>query len=179
MDFKATFTRVLQGELGQYEVTFTTTDKTAVLKLKTQDRQKVLDLQVKEHREKRSLDANAYFHVLVNDIARETRSSADEVKIDLVLNYGTIATLDDGSPFKICLPKGKKPFTFYPYCRWIGETENGKGEWYICYKHTHELNTKEMARLIDGTISEAKDLGIETRTPKELAEMMSLWAQQK
>ena len=178
MDIKATFTRALQGELGQYEITFTTTDKAAVLKLKTQDRQKVLDLSVKEHREKRSLDANAYFHVLVGEIARETRSSADEVKIDLVLNYGTIATLDDGTPFKICLPKGAKPFQFYPYCRWIGETENGKGEWYICYKHTHELNTKEMARLIDGTIAEAKELGIETRTPQQIAEMMSLWEKQ-
>ena len=175
MDIKATFTRALQGELGQWEMTFTTTDKIAVTRLKALDRTKVLDLQVKEHREKRSLDANAYFHVLAGEIAKETMSSMDEVKADLVLNYGTIAILDDGSPFKICLPKGKKPFAFYPYCRWIGETENGKGEWYICYKHTHELNTKEMARLIDGTISEAKELGIETRTPQQIAEMMSLW----
>ena len=109
MELNATFTRALQGDMGRWEVTFTTRDRAAVLKLKTQSPEKVLDLQVKEHREKRSNDANAYFHVLVNDIARETRASADEVKTDLVLNYGTIAILDDGAPFKICLPKGVKP----------------------------------------------------------------------
>ena len=175
MDLKATFTRALQGEMGQYEVTFTTTDKVGVLKLKTQSPEKVLDLQIKEHRAKRSLDANAYFHVLVTEIAKATRSSVDEVKTDLVLNYGTIATLEDGTPFKICLPKGVKPFTFYPYCKWIGENKGGNGDWYICFKHTHELNAKEMAQLIDGTIGEAKELGIETRTPEQIAEMMSLW----
>lgn len=179
MDFQATFTRALQGDFGQYEVTITTRDKAAVLKLKSQDPAKVLDWTVKEHREKRSLDANAYFHKLASEISKAIRSSMDEVKVDLVLNYGTIATFEDGTPVKICLPKGTKPFTFYPYCRWIGTTKDEKGEWYICYKRTHELNKKEMSQLIDGTIAEAQQLGIETRTPEQIAEMMSLWAQQK
>jgi hypothetical protein len=179
MDFKATFARALQGELGRFEVTFTTTDKAAILKLKTIDPTKALNIEVKEHREKRSLDANAYFHVLCNEIAKETRSSMDEVKTDLVLNYGAIARLEDGAPFRVCLPKGVKPFDFYPYARWIGENKDGRGDWYILYKHTHTLDTKEMARLIDGTIDEAKRLGIETRTPDQIAEMKSLWGTEK
>ena len=36
------------------------------------------------------------------------------------------------------------------------------------------LDKAEMARLIDGTVEEAKQLGIETKTPQEIAEMMSL-----
>ncbi len=180
MDLKATFTRALQGELGQYEVTFTTTDKTAVLKLKTQDRQKVLDLTVKEHREKRSLDANAYFHVLCQKIADalmasgKTNVTLEDVKAEMVLSYGTIATLEDGSPFKICLPKGAKPFQFYPYCRWIGENKTGQGDWYICYKQTHTLDEHEMYKLIKATIEEAQALGIDTRTPEEIADALNL-----
>ena len=33
-----------------------------------------------------------------------------------------------------------------------------------------------MTKLIDGVVQEAQDLGIETRTPEQLAELKSLWA---
>ena len=38
-----------------------------------------------------------------------------------------------------------------------------------------EYDTREMAIFIDGIVSEAQALGIDTRTPEELAEMKSLW----
>ena len=38
------------------------------------------------------------------------------------------------------------------------------------------MDTKEMARLIDGTIREAKELGIETDTPETLARYQAEWA---
>jgi hypothetical protein len=34
-----------------------------------------------------------------------------------------------------------------------------------------------MAKLIDGTVQEAKQLGIETATPDELAKMKALWGE--
>lgn len=174
MDIKATFTRALQGDMGQYEITFTTRDKIGVLKLKTQSPEKVLDLQVKEHREKRSLDANAYFHVLLSKIAEKQNIGLEEVKKRIVEDYGTVA-------FVARIPADADLETIYKYSKLIGESKGTKtpcNDWYI-FKPTHELNTKEMARLIDGVIQEAKQLDIETKTPKELAEMMSLWAQQK
>ena len=91
MKIKATFTRALQGEFGAHEVTFTTYDKNAVLQLKTQDRTKPLSLEVKQYREQRSLDANAYFHVLVSKIAEMDYQSIDDVKRQLVCDYGTVA----------------------------------------------------------------------------------------
>ena len=45
--------------------------------------------EIKQFRKRRSLDANAYFHVLVDKIAKETKKSAEEVKISLNLDYGT------------------------------------------------------------------------------------------
>lgn len=174
MDIKATFTRALQGDMGQYEITFTTRDKIGVLKLKTQSPEKVLDLQIKQHREKRSLDANAYFHVLLSKIAEKTNVGLEDVKKRIVEDYGTVA-------FVARIPADADLETIYKYSKLIGESKGTKtpcNDWYI-FKPTHELNTKEMARLIDGVIQEAKQLDIETKTPKELAEMMSLWAQQK
>jgi hypothetical protein len=44
---------------------------------------------------------------------------------------------------------------------------------YIFFKRTSDLNKDEMNRLIEGTVDEAKNLGIETMTPDELARMMN------
>ena len=36
-------------------------------------------------------------------------------------------------------------------------------------------NTEEMAHLIDGLVSECKEVGIETATPEELSRMLELY----
>ena len=36
-------------------------------------------------------------------------------------------------------------------------------------------DTEEMSIFIDGIVSEAEELGIQTKTPDELANMLSLW----
>ena len=40
------------------------------------------------------------------------------------------------------------------------------------------MDSKQMSELIDGTVSEADELGIETRTPDEIERMKALWATQ-
>lgn len=174
MKFKGRYARALQGDLGSYEVTFTTSDKTAVLKLKAQDKAKELSIEVKQHRETRSLDANAYFHVLVSKIAEQDYQSIDDVKRQIVCDYGAVA-------FIARIPADANLDDIYKYSRLIGESKGTKipcNDWYI-FKPTHTLDSKEMARLIEGAVQEAQQLGIETRTPQELAELVSLWGTQK
>lgn len=121
---------------------------------------------------KRSLDANAYFHLLVNRIARQLKSSDDEVKKWLNLQYGTMR-VESGVKVGFKLLATIDEDSVYPYLKKVGESEVGdkKFNHWIMYKRTHELDSKEMADLIDGTISEANDLGIETMTPNELAKL--------
>lgn len=64
----------------------------------------VLDVEIKKHREKRSLSANAYFHVLCNKISAETGESEDAVKRRLVVSYGALARDKDGKPVGLKLP---------------------------------------------------------------------------
>ena len=45
---------------------------------------------------------------------------------------------------------------------------------YIMLKGSHEYNTTEFSRLIEGIIDECKQVGIETATPEEIANMISL-----
>lgn len=124
-----------------------------------------LDVEIRKHREKRSLTANAYFHVLCGKLAQVTGASADEMKRWLVRQYGTLAT-KDGVEVVITLPKGVNPLDYYPYVEWLGTDD--RGEAYALYKQTHVLDSQEFARLLDGTVSECKAMGIETLPADEL-----------
>ncbi|MEG1608523.1 MAG: hypothetical protein RR348_01505 [Clostridia bacterium] len=136
-----------------------------------------LTIEVDTYRKQRSLNANAYFHVLVGKIAQAQKIGADECKRELVLSYGTVARDGCGEMVGIKLPTTVNVFDFYPYAKWFDKrTENGKEfNCYIFYKQTHLLDKAEMARLVEGAIYEAEQLDIETKTPDEIAQMMSLW----
>lgn len=136
-----------------------------------------LKIDICRYREQRSLNSNAYFHFLVNKIAKKMNISDSECKIRMNLEYGSIATSKNGKQVVIKLPSDVDITEFYDYAKWIGEKEEKglKLSYYVLYKQTHTLDTKEMSCLIDGVVEEAKALGIETLTPNELAEMKSLW----
>lgn len=48
---------------------------------------------------------------------------------------------------------------------------------YLVIKGSSDYDTAEMASFIDGIVSEAKELGIETLTPDELERMKQAWSQ--
>lgn len=132
---------------------------------------KELDVEIDQYREKRSKNANAYFHVLLNKIARKAKMSEDAAKIWLVCQYGTLARNTDGSAVGIKLPEKTDVTEIYPYAVPF-DTREEDGVKFICYKlykRTRSMNTAEMADLIDGAIYEAKELGIVTDTPEQLA----------
>jgi hypothetical protein len=137
------------------------------------------ELSIKKVSKRRSLNANAYFHLLVGEIAEKMNIGFDQCKVNMNLEYGTIARDEKGKKIGFMLPQNVDVNTLYKYTKWFDEREiNGaKFNCYIVYKETHTLDTKEMARLIDGTVQEAKQLGIETATPEELARMTALWGE--
>lgn len=110
----------------------------------------------------RGLRANAYFHKLCSEIAKAVGSGDDEIKIQMNLEYGTVACDEYGNPVTVELPNHVDMSLFYSYAKWIGYSEDGQKSIYLMYKATHTLTTAEMAKLIDGVQYEAKALGIET-----------------
>lgn len=131
--------------------------------------------EVKEYKEKRSNDANAYFHVLVNELARYYNVADSEMKIKMNLDYGTIARFEDGRIQGCKVPIGTDIREFYDYAKWY-KTDNEGNDCYIFYKRTHLLNTKEMAQLINGVVQECKDVGIETKQKREIESLLKTWA---
>ena len=134
-----------------------------------------LSVEMKKYRAKRSLDANAYFHVLVGKIADTLTISKAKAKNMLICRYGQPQLLPDGS---IMIYKTNAPEEFM----WEQEAVHAipvryeeKATFYKIYRGSHTYDTKEMSLLIDGTVADAKELGIETMTPAELAEMKARW----
>lgn len=163
------------GPKGEQHITVTvqTDFRDDFDKLKDKD----IRVEIKVWREPRSKDANAYFHVLVNKIAEAQGLGDDEVKRSLVVEYGALARDDDGQLIGAMLPAGTDIDQFYPYTRMYKtmELEGREYECYLFYKRTHTLDTKEMARLIDGTIYVARELGIDTDTPEQIARYKEGW----
>ena len=159
------------------KITFLINEKEALAQVdEIKDLEKVR-VEAKKYRQKRSLDANAYFHVLVNKLARHFKMSDSDMKIKMNLEYGTVALNLDGTKVGIKVPKGTDIQQFYPYCKWFGECEEGDLAFdkFLMYKQTHTLDTKEMSQLIDGVVQECKEVGIETLTPEELKSMLNEW----
>lgn len=132
-----------------------------------QDRDKVFE--VKEHKEKRSLNANAYAWSLITKIADALRTSKEECYLEMLKRYGqseivsVLSQIDVSGYFKYYEPLATatlqgKEFTHYR-----------------CYKGSSEYNSLEMSILIDGIVSEAKELGIETIPPKEIERLKNMW----
>ena len=135
---------------------------------------KVLEVEIKQYRKKRSLTANSYFWVLVDKIAKVIRSTPDEVYIQMLTRYGQreaelLSVIEAGAEMIYRATKN--------HCVEVGESEL-KGK---TFKHlailigSSEYDTKQMAILIDGIVSECKLLDIETMSERELNSLKASW----
>ena len=135
-----------------------------------------LNVEIKKYRQKRSLNANSYFHVLVDKMADKLQTSHAEVHNLMIARYGVIdedvknIILADEIPWQRLESIHLRPTSATKVM------DNGKlYRVYIVMKGSHTYDTKQMSVLIDGTVGEAKDLGIETLPPHELERMKSQW----
>lgn len=138
---------------------------------------KYLQVEIKQYRKRRSLDANAYFHVLVGKLAQALNIGEEEAKVNLVLDYGAVMTDAEGGKVGFKLPASVDVNSIYKYAKWFDtRVEDGKEfHCYIVYEHTRNYSTKQMARLIDGAVYECQNLGIETASPAELESLKNSW----
>lgn len=135
--------------------------------------EKPLVVKIEPVKKKRSLDSNAYCWVLIGQIADILRASKEEVYFNMLKNYGQSTVVSVLSEINVA--------GFFKYYEEFG-TGVVKGKnftHYKVYKGSSEFDTKEMAVLIDGVISEAQELGIDCRTPEEIDKMKSLWGKEK
>lgn len=158
---------------GAFTISFSTQEKSAVVSNfdSIKDLEK-LDIRAVKHREKRSLDANAYAWVLMTKIAEEIGSSKEEIYDEMLRRYGVFYEDQDGY---ITITVRDRVDMSKIDGHWQLIKDNGTFKAYAMIKGSSQYDTKEMSRFIDGIVYEAKELGIETMTPDDLAKMKASW----
>ena len=134
------------------------------------------EYEITERRKKRSLNANAYFHVLCQKVAEKTSQSLYEVKNQMIADFGQADT-DLGSVILRDDIEWRKfeSLHLHPTTATKVLDDGRLYRVYIVMRGSHTYDTKDMARLIDGVVQEAKQLDIETLPPKELELMIGRW----
>lgn len=135
--------------------------------LTEQDRE--TEFEIKKHRKKRSLNANNYAWALITQIADRMNLSKEETYLQMLQDYGQSEM--------ITLVKGINIDGYIKYYKKAGESViNGtEAVHYLVYKGSSEMDTKEMAILIDGIVQEAKNLGIQTLEDAEIERLKEGW----
>lgn len=131
-----------------------------------------LTISIGKQRVKRSLDANAYAWVLMQKIAEKVGSDKWSVYLSCLSRYSRAFTHIIVK--ESAVPRMKE---LYRECVDLGEVEvNGhKGHQLQVFFGSSTFDSKEMSVFIDGIISECKELGIPTATPRELEAMKAGW----
>lgn len=123
------------------------------------------EYKITEYHPKRSRNQNNYFYALQGQLASAIRTSNDELHELLLRRYSVPFPYEDGT-VTITL-QSDIPVTALPG-HWIQVKTDGKETDYMRIKGSHDMDSKEMSRLLDGLISECKEVGIETLPPHEI-----------
>ena len=136
---------------------------------------KPYELTVEKQKQKRSLDANAYFWVLCDKLAKKTKIPKIEIYRDAIKNIG-------GNNSVICVRNFEVDKFRATWERnglgWQTDTMSSKTEGctnVILYYGSSTYNTEQMSRLIDNIVQDCNEQGIETMTPAELALLKEAW----
>ena len=159
-------------ETGKQKLTFTLTQKQPIDDLKAIiANKKLLAIECKEYRKKRSLDANGMLWAICTQIANAIKSSKDEVYLTMLERYGVFTHV-------IVKPEAVERIKQeWRTCRVLGEvTVNGKtGVQIQCYYGSHLYDSKEFSVLLEGVISEAREMGIEVISEQDKQLLIQEW----
>ena len=137
---------------------------------------KLYDLEVKEHRKKRSLDANAYAWVLINKIADALRITPKEIYRQAILNIGgnyevIPIKVEAADHFKQvweaqglgwpCMDMGKSKIDGYRNLR--------------AYYGSSTYSSPQMNQLIENLVQDCRALDIEVKSEEEIASLLGAW----
>lgn len=142
-----------------------------------------VSVEVKRFRKHRSLDANAYYWQLVTQIAEKLHISKPFCHNMMLRRYGQIEYIEDKVVYLYIRESDEamkqvdesESYHLSPTPQVRMGLDGVEYRTYKMLRGSHTYNSEEMSQLIDGTVSEAKELGIETMTSDEIERMVSAW----
>lgn len=136
-----------------------------------------LSIEIKPHRKRRSLDANAYCWKLIGDLAARLNVSREEIY--------RASIREIGGNSEICCVKNEAVDRLREGWQkggigWLTETMPSKIPGctnVILYYGSSTYDSWQMSRLIDNIVQDCKEVGIQTDTPDQIAEMKARWGE--
>lgn len=175
----------LKGKILNLDLDFLTHKPKVIIELDSQEyilseefnklqKEETLEIELKKHSERRSLNANNYCWTLIGKIAEKLGNTKEEIYREFIKDKGI---------YRIITIDSKAVATFIKVWEeqglgWVCEKSNTKIAGLTdvtAYYGTSSYNKKQMANFIEFVVQEAKSLGIQTATPDEIERMKSLW----
>ena len=125
-------------------------------------------VEIKRHRKRRSLDQNAMYWSILGQLAKALRISDSRAHNLMLRRYGAVETID-GKTIKLVLPDTDEAaqradeaesYHIKPTSQVKVGTDGINYRTYLLLKGSHDMDTAEMTRLIDGAMDEAKQMGL-------------------
>ena len=132
---------------------------------------KLLDIDLKVHREKRSRDANALLWACIGDIARVLNRDAWSVYLMLLKRYGKF-TYIVVKPEAVDAVKKQWRETEV-----VGEIDihGTKGIQMLCYYGSSTYDTKEFSDLLTGTLMDMDDMNLQRPASADIKRALEEW----
>lgn len=141
---------------------------------------KKVTVEIKEKRKGRSLDANAYCWVLCDKIAtlKGLRLKKTQVYKQAIKDYGVTLVMPIKNELLKDVIRWHESSGLGNDCDVLGESKIKGYTNVMMYYGSSGYDTKQMSVLIDGLVADAQELGIETMTPNEIAELKAKWGEE-
>lgn len=141
-----------------------------LLALKSQNKH----VEIKEHKNHRSLDANAYLWVLLTKLQDKLSIPKEELYKNYIQKIGSSEIL----PIKNEAVDKFREAWQRNGLGWITETTKSKLNGFtnvIAYYGSSSYNTAEMSRLINEVVDDCKEQNIETKSDNEINNLLKQW----
>lgn len=171
---------------GKYKLTFEIEKEPEMGELQALEG-RTLTITARPETKKRSLDANAYYWVLLSRLAAKLRTSTTELHNLFLRQYGQ-PLLMDGKRAYVIIPdtdeaekKALQSDTFHikPTSETRIDKQGNRWRTYFLLRGSHEYDAVEFNALLKAMVDECKEQGIETLTPDEIERMMKAYEQKK
>lgn len=175
MRFTGKFLNVARDWIsGKYAISFTIDDESVLPEIdKIKDLEK-LDIEAKKFRKGRSLDANALLWACLGEMANVLKADKWDVYLMMLRRYGKYTY--------ICVKPNvvESVKRQWRECEVIGTTViNGKkATQMLCYFGSSTYDTKEFSDLLEGVISEMKDMGLQPPPSEDMRRALEQWEKQ-
>lgn len=130
-----------------------------------------VDIEIKKYRKKRSKNANALLWECLGKMAAALQTDAWTLYLHMLKRYGQYTYI-------VARERAVEAIK----AQWrevevVGEIDihGEKSVQLLCFYGSHTYDTKEFARLLDGVISEMKEIGLPTPESEEIERLLKEW----